>query len=349
MNNTIIFDCERMKYPNTGLYFFCDMLAESLSDESLKHSEKLAYYVPKGLKNRWGKNHIYKIVHKFHKLFIPCNDNIKVWHTTYQLSSYIPSNKKLLLTIHDLNFLYEKKKRKQGKCLRKLQRIVDRADYIVTISEATRKDLLEHIDVKGKSVEVIYNGRNVYVGKYAQPSELPKRPFLFTVGTVLPKKNFHVLPCLLQDNDFELIIAGVRSGYEEKIIQEAIRLGVRDRVKIIGTIPEDEKHWYLLHCKAFLFPSIAEGFGLPVIEAMYYQKPIFLSDHTCLPEIGGKYAYYFNSEFDEEQMQAEFKQGMNDFENGGIDKEKMREHALKFSWKNAAQRYWEIYQELLNK
>ena len=152
MDNTIIFDCERMKYPNTGLYFFCDMLAEGLSEESLKHEEKLAFYVPKGLKNRWGAKYAYKIVHKIHKLFIPCNSNIKVWHTTYQLSSYIPNNKKLVLTIHDLNFLYEKKKSKQGKCLRKLQRIVDKADYIVTISETTRKDLLEHIDLKGKPI-----------------------------------------------------------------------------------------------------------------------------------------------------------------------------------------------------
>ena len=348
MDNTIIFDCERMKYPNTGLYFFCDMLAEGLSEESLKHEEKLAFYVPKGLKNRWGAKYAYKIVHKIDRLFIPCNSNIKVWHTTYQLSSYIPNNKKLVLTIHDLNFLYEKKKSKQGKCLRKLQRIVDKADYIVTISETTRKDLLEHIDLKGKPIEVIYNGRNVYTGDYVQPTEVPQRPFLFTVGTVLPKKNFHVLPCLLEDNDYELIIAGVRSEYEERIMKEAVKFGVEDRVKIIGTIPEAEKHWYLLHCKAFLFPSIAEGFGLPVIEAMYYQKPIFLSDHTCLPEIGGEFAYYFNSEFNEAQMQAEFKQGMDDFENGGIDKEKMKEHALRFSWKTAAKRYWEIYLKLMN-
>ena len=348
MNNMIVFDCERMKYPNTGLYFFCDMLAESLSKEAQSHKEKLAFYVPRNLKGNWGTAHQYKVVHKFHKLFIPCSKNIKVWHTTFQLSSYIPTGKKLILTVHDLNFLYEKKESKQGKCLRKMQRIVNKADYIVTISEATRKDLLEHIDIKGKPIEVIYNGRNIYTGDYVQPAEVPQRPFLFTVGTVLPKKNFHVLPCLLQGNDYELIIAGVRSDYEDRIMQEATRLGVRDRVKIIGTIPEDEKHWYLLHCKAFLFPYIAEGFGLPVIEAMYYQKPIFLSDHTCLPKIGGEYAYYFNSEFDEEQMQAEFKQGMEDFENGGINKKKMREHALRFSWSTAAKRYWEIYQKLIN-
>ena len=176
---------------------------------------------------------------------------------------------------------------------------------------------------------------------------MPERPFLFTIGTVLPKKNFHVLPCLLTDNNYELIIAGVKSEYEERIMQEAIRFGVADRVKIIGTVPEAQKHWYLQNCEAFLFPSIAEGFGLPVIEAMYYQKPIFLSDHTCLPEIGGDYAYYFNNEFNEREMREEFRRGMENFNSGGVDKEKIRQHALSFSWDPAATRYWHNYEKLL--
>lgn len=347
MNNMIVFDCERMKYPNTGLYSFCDMLADALSQESHKRQEKLGFYVPNNLKGQWGGDHFYKSVKKFHKLYIPCSKDIKVWHTTYQLSSYIPKGRKIVLTVHDLNFLYEKKPRKQKKSLQKMQRIVDKSDHIVTISEATYKDLLANIDTKGKPVDVIYNGCNVYEGDYKEPVQPPQQPFLFTIGTVLPKKNFHVLPCLLKDNDYELIIAGVRSEYEIRIMEEAVKIGVEERVKIIGTVPEAEKHWYLLHCKAFLFPSIAEGFGLPVIEAMYYQKPVFLSDHTCLPEIGGDFAYYFNSTFEEKQMRAEFQKGMENFEKGEMDTDKMRKHALWFSWKTAARKYWEIYSKLL--
>ena len=246
-----------------------------------------------------------------------------------------------------MNFLYEKRRSKHNKYIKKLQRLIDRADYIVTISEATRSDIEKYMNLRGKPVKVIYNGCNVYVGNSEKPRVTPKQPFLFTIGTVLPKKNFHVLPCLLVGNDYELIIAGVKSDYEERIVQEAIRFGVRDRVKIIGSISEAQKHWYLQNCEAFLFPSIAEGFGLPVIEAMYYQKPIFLSDHTCLPEIGGEFAYYFNNEFNEREMREEFKYGMMNFNSGGVDKEAMKNHALRFSWDAAAKQYWQIYEKLL--
>lgn len=348
-SNLIMFDCERMKNPHTGIYFFCDILAENLSLEAPKgYQEKLAFYVPKSLIGRWGAKHLYKIIHLFHKFKITGIDQVKVWHTTYQLSSYIPSGKKLVLTIHDLNFLYEKTEIRQKHYIRKMQRIVDKATHIVVISEATRKDLYAHIDVKGKPVDVIYDGCNIYTGNFQQPDTLPQRPFLFTIGTVLPKKNFHVLPGLLKDNDYELIIAGIRFEYETRILEEAKKAGVSDRIRFVGTISEAVKHWYFLNCKAFLFPSIAEGFGLPVIEAMYYQKPIFLSNHTCLPEIGGEFAYYFNTEFNEAKMRTEFQEGMEDFERGGKDKVKMREHALHFSWHTAAKKYWNIYLKLLN-
>ena len=82
---------------------------------------------------------------------------------------------------------------------------------------------------------------------------------------------------------------------------------------------------------------------------MYYEKPIFLSDHTCLPEIGGNYAFYFNHDFNRELMQKEFAQGMQEFEQKSIYKEGMRNHALSFSWNHAASQYWDIYEEIIQK
>ena len=220
---------------------------------------------------------------------------------------------KVLLTVHDLNFLYEKAGNKQKKYIAKLQKLVDRADRIVAISEFTKNDLIRHIDVGEKHIDVIYNGCNIYRGEIRQPDSLPAKDFIFSVATVLPKKNFHVLPCLLKGTDLELVIAGNKSDYVNVILEEARKYGVEERVKIVGPIEERVKHWYLKNCKAFVFPSIAEGFGLPVLEAMAYGKPVFLSRHTCLPEIGGDYAYYFNMDFDRELMQVEFKRGLEDY------------------------------------
>ncbi len=283
------------------------------------------------------------------KLHIFCNPSVKVWHSAHQQTSYIPpKGVKQVLTVHDLNFLYEKPIKKHRRYLSALQRHIDRADYIVAISESTRRDLMDNINLKGKPVEVVYNGLNHFDGDIVPPVSRPEGKFLFSVGTVLPKKNFHVLPVLLKDNDYKLIIAGNKSSYEKKIMEEAANFGVQDRVSIIGPVTDSVKYWYIKNCSAFLFPSVAEGFGLPVIEAMYYQKPVFLSDRTSLPEIGGNHVFYFDHDFEPEVMVEQFRNGLRLFENGGVDKELMKQHALSFSWERTARRYIEIYNDLLS-
>lgn len=346
-SNTIVFDCERMGYPYTGLYYFCDNLARHLAVEAQHHPEQLMFYVRNNEIKRWGEQYLYKHLTKLHKLYIPCAAHTKLWHVCFQLSSYIPKGRKVLITVHDLNFLVEKSGAKQAKYLKKLQKIINKTDAIVTISEFVKRDLLNHIDIKGKPVSVIYNGCPRYEGQIVAPPHPPPRPFLLALGTVFPKKNFHVLPCLLKDGDMDLVIIGLRFAYEAQIMQEAYKAGVSDRVHFTGAVSEAQKHWYLAHCKAFLFPSLAEGFGLPVVEAMYYQKPVFLSDHTSLPEIGGDMAYYF-TDFEERAMRKVFQNGMAHFERGGMDKEKMRARALSFSWESAARSYWQCYRNLLD-
>lgn len=346
---TVIFDCERMRYPNTGLYVFGKELIMALQKESLKRGKKLMIYARKTTVNDWNIEIERKKVFKsLHKRILTLPKEVGLWHSPFQLSHFFPKNKNILLTIHDLNFLYELDENKQKVELQKLQKIVDKAIRIVAISQFVKDDIIKYLNIKNKEVSVIYNGCSLYKGDLQIPLNKPNKKFLFSVGTVLPKKNFHTLPCLLQNNDYELIIAGVRSEYEKQIKEEAQKYGVTDRVKIIGVIPEAEKHWYYKNCEAFLFPSIAEGFGLPVIEAMYYQRPIFLSNHTSLPEIGSKYAFYFNREFNREMMQTEFKKGMELFSAGAIDLDDMKQHALSFSWENAAKQYWDIYEQLLS-
>ena len=342
----IIIDCEKMKYPNTGLFFFCDMLVRSLITEN-HGAFDLGFYVPGRYKGRWGESFYYKKKCLLDKIAVVSPAKCQLWHTTFQLAHYVPCNGKVLLTVHDLNFLYEKSGHKQQKYMAKLQKLVDRADRIVAISEFTKNDLIAHTDVGDKRIDVIYNGCNLYRGEICPPAIRPVGDFIFSVATVLPKKNFHVLPCLLQGNDLELIIAGNPSPYVDVILDEARRYGVEERVKIVGPIDESVKHWYFKYCKAFVFPSIAEGFGLPVIEAMAYGKPVFLSRHTCLPEIGGEQAYYFNTDFDRALMQEEFRQGLDDYYRHEQERaEAIKAHALQFSWAHAARQYLDIYREM---
>ena len=94
-----------------------------------------------------------------------------------------------------------------------------------------------------------------------------------------------------------------------------------------------------------MFPSYAEGFGLPVIEAMQYGKPVFLSTSTCLPEIGGPDAYYFEN-FEAAYMQEQFKACMKHYQETN-HQEKIRTRASQFTWQNAASQYMDVYKSLL--
>jgi len=346
----IAFDCERMKYPHTGLFEYCHQLGLALRANT-SPADDIAYYLRDGDQQYFNSDSRF-LTHNFlHKLVFPNYKNIDLWHITHQTSLYVPRSTKIkkVLTIHDLNFLYEDKPDwKRQNYLKAHQKNIDQADHIVAISEFTKMDVLKNLDIGNTPVTVIYNGSiDNIVSPEVQPEYLPAAPFLFALGTVNPKKNFHVLVPLLVNNDFELIIAGRKDDdYEKKIMDEAEKYQVADRIKITGPIADQDKAWYFKNCEAFLFPSLAEGFGIPPIEAMRFGKPVFLSESTSLPEIGGKYAYYFSSYLAEE-MQRIFSEGMNDYQQRQPAADIIR-HAEQFNWDSSARAYWEVYKSVLN-
>lgn len=347
----IIFDCERMKYEHSGLFHFCYQLGSHLNHNIDKRRENITYFSPDSSAGIW-RNHPLIIQNSLQKLWMPSLGGYDIWHSTYQSSNYLPRrNKKIkvVLTIHDLNFLHEEKKpHKVKKHLNHLQDNIDRSDAIVCISEFCKKDVLDHCYVGDKPVYMIHNGNN-----HLSPPQLesrsyrPRKPFLFSLGAICRKKNFHVLVPLLKFNrHLELIIAGTTQdrSYLDYIWSLARRLRVEDNLRLLGCINESEKSWYYRNCYAFAFPSIAEGFGLPVAEAMSVGKPVFLSDRTSLPEIGSNAAFYF-SNFSEDHMQNVFETGMHEYTSRRMENV-IRERANSFCWHKAAKQYIEVYRSL---
>ena len=346
----IFFDCERLKHPNTGLYHYCLNLANAMARQADRlENRELCVYVHDDKRYLLDSAVKVKKVRGWERALL-YDSRIELWHTATQLSRYQPFNGRKVVTVHDLNFLYEPLTEAQKKRrLEIVKKNLRSCSAIVAISEFTKSDILKHLDTCDTQIEVIYNGCNRYEGEITEPLGKPEGRFIFAVGTILPKKNFHVLPALLVGNDYRLIIAGIYDSpeYVRQIMDQARRFGVGDRVSVPGPVSEGEKHWYLQHCDAFLHPSIAEGFGLPVIEAMQYGKPVFISNHTSLPEVGGDFAYYFNHDFDPESMRKEFTDGMNDFVSGGKKPEDIIRHAESFSWDTAARQYIELYNRIL--
>lgn len=345
-------DLHRLRHnPFNGLYTFSCRLAENLLDQPLE-DEQLFYYLPKSKFGQFGDKPTYVAHKRNHKFYQKGTSKYDVWHLTTGISQYRPHNKKtkVVYTIHDVNFLVEDpgNTKRNKRSLRVMQHNANRADHIVGISASALDFARQHLDFGKTPTSVIHNGYTVkeFPG-FDEPVYRPPAPFLFSLSLVQPRKNFHVLPPLLEGNDFELVIAGLNHfDYANKVMEEAKRWRVADRVKLIGPIDEKNKYWYYTQCSAFMFPSIAEGFGAPPLEAMHFGKPVFLSTSMSLPEIGGKAAYYFD-DFHPDAMKFVFANGMTDYITHNRAGE-IKAQTEGFNWTRNAEDYLKIYRRLAN-
>lgn len=348
-NLRVCIDVERLKYPHTGLYHFCWELGKALMLEK-SANDTIYFYIPPSKAGLFGASANYVKQSPIHKWFFPDTASYQVWHSVHQGSDYFPFRRKVpvVLTVHDLNFLHQAQQRPHSiqKRLDALQQKIYRSQHLVTISSFVLAELQQHLDISKITSSVIYNGCNFSDVAAIPPKQIPGAPFLFTIGTIAAKKNFHVLPALLVDNDYQLVISGIvqEEKYLNTIIEAARHWGVSDRVHVTGSITDATKKWYYQHCTAFVFPSIAEGFGMPVLEAMDLGKPVFLSNLTSLPEVGGSLAYYFTT-FDPEEMRRVLAAGLTHYANTS-PQEALHQHARSFSWLAAARQYLVIYHAL---
>jgi len=348
MSKEIFLETMKLKNMNSGLGQFCFHLGHAINQQN--NTFDLTYYLPERCEAIFGNGLHYLRASPWHRLLgVPLHANL--FHWLYQGSPYWPKQRdtKVVLTVHDLNFTVKYSGWRRKFKMDELQRQADRADRIVSISNYTRHEILRHLEVDGKKLSVIYNGLSVPSLNQQKPFFAPNKKFFFTIGIIAFKKNFHVLlPILKMFEDYVLIIAGNNSGaYAHQIRSKASGLGIADRILLPGEISEGEKQWLYNNCEAFLFPSLTEGFGLPVIEAMAFGKPVFISKLTSLPEIGGPHAYYFH-DFQTDHMIEIIKSGLKDYQDKPEKKEEIKKWANRFSWDTAAKEYLQLYTSLLS-
>ncbi len=350
----IILDCSLMRYPHSGLYQYCLNLSERVNALlRQQHSEPVNLYLPSPDILPFDQScHI--VERKWHKYWKPFLSKCRIWHAPFQSGRILPDatkhkHIKVVLTIHDLNSLHEDlAKEVQKKSLAHTQGLINRSDAIICISEFTRDDIYRYCEIRDKPVYVIHNGIHKLdvpaLGKY---SYKPIRPFVFGMGYINRKKNYHVLLDLIEKNPgIELVIAGKLDDpdYVAYIMDKAQKMGISEYIHLLGPVSEKEKSWYLENCMAFMQPSLAEGFGAPVVEAMQFGKPIFLSNLTSLPEIGGEIGFYF-SNFESEHMQEIFSEGMLYYKKYNMAQSIIR-RGQNFEWEKSAGKYIEVYKSL---
>jgi glycosyltransferase involved in cell wall biosynthesis len=262
----------------------------------------------------------------------------------------MPRNKKqpFILTIHDINFIYEEPINFKTKAL--IQKRINRANAIVYVSHFTMQEVNKHFDISQKTIQkVIYNG-NSLKGIQSVKNEQTSSKYLFSITEMRPYKNLDKLieMMVFLPEDYKLILAGKGSeDYITYLNEIIVKNNLNNRIVLKGVISEEEKIELLNNCCAFVFPSSREGFGLPVVEALNFNKPIFLYHKTSLPEIGGDACFYWYN-LDDKYMAKKVIEKLGYYnENKDEIHNKISQQLVKFDWDKAAQLYEEIYSQYI--
>lgn len=278
---------------------------------------------------------------------------IDLWHSTQQLFKFRKrsSHTKQLMTIHDLNYLWEKKGIHRIKHIIRGKLRLMRSDYVTVISDFVAKEIRRHCHLGKRPVITIHNGvRDSENDPREKPSFIGENErFFLAVGQVVARKNYDTLmPMMSYFPTHKLIICGDlrNKHYVNKLRKEIERQRVKDNIVLAGGVSEAEKNWLYAHCEALMMPSRLEGFGLPVIEAMRYGKPVFCSRLTSLPEIGGEHAFYWD-DFEPSRMASLVTRGIEEFRAPGR-KESEIAYSRKFNYKEYTKQYIDLYRKILN-
>lgn len=278
------------------------------------------------------------------------------------LATHVPG----IVTVHDLSFVRVQEKLPAAKrwYLTQLCRAsVRKAAHIIAVSRQTADDLMHEFQVPAAKVSVIYNGvsdefrsqSEMAVVQLRQKYGLPAR-FLLYLGTLEPRKNLSLLIRAYArwqaeqsfhgkfNDDVHLVLAGGKGWFYEEIFQLVQALGLAEWIHFPGFIPTDELPTWYSAAEAFIYPSLFEGFGLPVLEAMACGVPVICSDIPVLQEVAGEGALTF-VRTDEDALAHTIDQLLRD--------QSLRENlvkagcaqAQKFSWRACAEATLALYHQ----
>ncbi len=286
-------------------------------------------------------------------------ENVQIFHgISHELPADLRKNGlRSVVTIHDLIFLrypnlYKWTDRKIY--LKKVKLAVKRADTVVAISRQTKQDLVELLQVPQEKIEVIYQGcapvfkKKQSVAEIEQLKEhytLPSEYLLF-VGTLEERKNVKLILEAIRKLRIQAVFIGKKTRYWKKILQQKEYADIQS---IVST-PEvrDNTHLAGIYqgARLFVYPSMFEGFGIPVLEALESKTPVITSNRSSLPEAAGQDACLVNVDNAHALTQA-IADIWHDESRRAIMAEKGYTHAQQFSDERLANTWVQLYERLL--
>jgi len=289
---------------------------------------------------------------------------LDLYHSThYVLPWVVPC--KAVVTIHDIiHLLYPEflpNSLAYFYAQRMIRRSLQRGDHILADSQNTKADLVEYFEVTGEKIKVVYPGVSErFRGEVDAAKEKNvleslgiEKPYILFVGNPKPHKNLNGVvkafarSLAIRDFDANLVCVGDRTGRDFKIRQRAEQLGIADRVHLVGHVSDDELPAIYQGADLFLYPTLYEGFGLPVVEAMASGVAVITSNTSALKEVAEGYADLVNP-LDIEEIANAIAHCMGDREHREALRKLGKRRAQDFSWRRTAELTREKYLQTLS-
>jgi glycosyltransferase involved in cell wall biosynthesis len=276
----------------------------------------------------------------------------------------LPTKGKKIVTVYDLFFMdfpFMTDRETRQNFATRIKDSLLKADGIVAISEFTKTQLLERFALDEKKVKVIYLGlgREFHTDISAEEEDEVRKKFslppsfILFVGAIEPRKNLLKLIealKIIHENHKEILLVIVgQKGLDSKNLEKKIdQLELRDWVKMMDYLPDKEVRAFYRLASVFAFPSLCEGFGLPLLEAMAIGLPIVTSKSSAMPEIAQDVALYFHPE-NPEDMADKLILVLRDEELRKTMSEKGKKRALDFDWNTTAAETLSFYEYVFRK
>jgi glycosyltransferase involved in cell wall biosynthesis len=300
-------------------------------------------------------------------LFINKNDafwqNLDIIHGTDHYVFPFPYGKKVM-TIHDLTFLkfpfYSNQIVKTY--TKRIKKCLQWTDLIITFSENTKQDIMDYFGVKSDQIAITSEASRYNIN-YLKDKNIEqikskvdydfRQPFILFVSTIEPRKNIINLVKafnLIKEKyavNHHLILIGQKGWEYEKIFAEIENSNFREEIHYLGYLSDETVAVFYSLADAFVYPSLYEGFGLPILEAMTLGTPVIISNTSCLPEVAQNAAMYINPD-DYESIATTIYEVISqpDLQKDLITRGKNR--AKLYSWERVAQETLKAYELILS-
>lgn len=220
---------------------------------------------------------------------------------------------KTLVTIHDLIFvrypkLYKALDRKIY--LKKFKYAAQTADIVIAISEQTKLDIIDFLGIESNKIQVIYQGchrvfkeaiSTEFQNEVLKKHQIPEN-FILNVGAINERKNLLSLVKAIEKTEDYLVVVGNGTDYFQKVKKYIDNHQLDKKVHFLQNLSMQEIAVLYRKAKLFVYPSIFEGFGIPIIEALYSKTPVITTQGSCFPEAGGPNSIYLNNPYDIEEI-----------------------------------------------